>query len=97
MDKVTLLKQRAARFRDLLQQYEETDTDAMLLLRWPTPLFQEIESGSIQPPKYYDFRNALGKDGPFYEPDKPFFGVEAEFVAALEDWESQDWYKQLTS
>ena len=97
MDKVSLLKERAAKFRDLLKQHEEKDTNAMLLLKWLTPLFQEIEAGNIHPPKYYEFRNALGKDDPFYEPDKPFHGVEAEFVAALEDWESQEWYRALTN
>jgi hypothetical protein len=95
MDKVRLLQERAANFRELLKQHQAKSTDAMLLLRWLTPLFQDIEAGKIHPPKNYEFGNALGKDNPFYEPDKPFHAAEAEFVAALEDWESQDWYKQV--
>lgn len=95
MDKIEILKERAANFRNLLMQHQSKNTDAMLLLKWLTPLFQEIEAGNIQPPQCYDFRNALGKDNSFYEPDKPFHSAEADFVAALEDWESQDWYKKL--
>lgn len=95
MDKVSLLKVRAASFRKLLEEYEAKNTDAMLLLKWLTPLFQEIEAGKIYPPRYYEFNNSLGKDNPFYEPDKPFHSAETAFVSALEDWESQEWYKQL--
>lgn len=95
MDKIKLLQMRAVEFRNLLKQYEATDANAMLLLKWLTPLFQEIEAGNIEPPKYYEFGNALGKDDPFYAPDKPFHVAEAGFVSALEDWESQSWFKKL--
>ena len=95
MDKVSLLKERAANFRKLLEQYEAKNTDAMLLLKWLTPLFQEIDVGNIHPPRRYEFNSSLGKDNPFYEPDKPFHSAEAAFVAALEDWESQEWYTRL--
>ncbi|MFZ2161053.1 MAG: hypothetical protein WAW02_02440 [Sideroxyarcus sp.] len=95
MDKVKLLQERAAAFRDLLKQHEARNADAMLLLKLLTPLFQEIEAGKIVPPKYYEFGNALGKDAPFYAPDMPFHAVEAEFVSALEDWKSQSWYQQM--
>jgi hypothetical protein len=95
VEKIKLLQERAAAFRDLLKQHEATNVDAMLLLKWLTPLFQEIDAGKINPPKHYEFGNALGRDNSFYEPDKPFHHAEAEFVAVLEDWESQDWYKDL--
>lgn len=95
MNKVALLKQRAIDFKRLLEQHEAENIDAMLLLKWLTPLFQEIERGNVCPPMDYEFGDSLGKDNPFYEPDKPFHSCEAAFVAALEDWESQDWYKNL--
>lgn len=95
MDKVKLLQERAVAFRDLLKQHEAKNTDAMLLLKWLTPLFQEIEAGKVAPPKYYEFGNALGKEASFYESDKPFHAAEAAFVSALEDWESQPWYQQM--
>lgn len=66
------------------------------VLQWFTPLFRDIEAGKICPPQIYEFGNALGKDNSFYETDKPFHKVEADFVSALEDWESQEWYQQLT-
>lgn len=97
VNKVKLLQARAAVFRDLLKQHEAVNTDAMQLLKWLTPLFQEIEAGKIIPPKYYEFGNALGKEAAFYGPGKPFHTVEAEFVSALEDWESQIWYQQFES
>ena len=80
-------------FRNLLVEHKKNNSDAMLLLKLLTPLFQEIEDGKITPPKYYEFGNALGKDNPFYEPDKPFHNAESNFIAALEDWESQNWYR----
>lgn len=95
MNKVKLLQEKAAEFRCLLQRHESTNTDAMKLLKWLTPLFDEIEAGKIMLPTHYEFTNSLGKDNPFYELDKPFHHVESDFVAALEDWESQDWYKAL--
>lgn len=95
MDKLNLLKTHAENFRKLLEQYEEVNTDAMLLLKWLTPLFHEIEVENIYLPRNYAFNNSLGKDNPFYEPDKPFHSTEAAFVAALEDWDSQKWYRQI--
>jgi hypothetical protein len=64
------------------------------LLRWLTPLFNEIASGKVVPPRRYEYRLALGKDNPFYEPDSPFSELHAEFAAALEDWASQPWYQE---
>ena len=55
----------------------------------------EIEVENIYLPRNYAFNNSLGKDNPFYEPDKPFHSTEAAFVAALEDWDSQEWYRQI--
>ena len=68
----------------------------MLLLKWLTPLFEDIELGKVVPPTPYTFLNALGKDNPFYEPDKPFSKAEADFISALEDWESQSWYQMFS-
>lgn len=59
------------------------------------PLFKKIEQGEIIPPYYYEFGSALGKESEFSNLSKPFLHAEAEFMAALEDWESQDWFKKL--
>lgn len=93
MEKTELLKTRSGKFRELLRQHEDSSSDATLLLKWLTPLFDDIELGKVVPPTPYGFLNALGKDNPFYEPDKPFSAAEADFVSALEDWESQPWYQ----
>ncbi|PRX32139.1 hypothetical protein B0G75_104158 [Paraburkholderia sp. BL18I3N2] len=95
MDKVQNLKDKARAFRTLLQTHDWKDTDAQLLLRWLTPLFEEIEAGLVQPPQHYQYRFALGKDNTFYEPGSPFAEAEAQFVSALEDWESQEWYQKF--
>lgn len=97
VDKVELLKSKAEKFRSLLTEHQLANGDAMLLLRWLEPLFDEIEQGKVVPPKRYDYRNALGKDSPFYEPNSPFSAAEADFSAALEDWASQSWYQQSTN
>lgn len=94
-DKVALVQKRAEEFRTLLDAHQSTDSDAALLLKWLTPLFDEVRSGRIVPPRRYEHGNALGKDHPFYGADKPFQQTEALFVAALEDWCSQPWYQAL--
>ncbi|GLQ98653.1 hypothetical protein GCM10007863_30730 [Dyella mobilis] len=68
--------------------------DANLLLTWLTPLFKDIEDGKVISSCYYEYRVALGKDSPFYEPSSPFFSAESAFVCALEDWVSQAWYQE---
>lgn len=95
MDKVQWLKVKAAEFRALLEAYQDTSVDAMLMLKWLTPLFDDISAGRVMPPVRYEFRNALGKDNPFYEPDSIFSGPHADFAAALEDWASQPWYQKM--
>jgi hypothetical protein len=94
VDKTEMLKEKARAFRALLAAHDWKNTDAELLLRWLTPLFDDIEAGKISPPQRYNYRMALGKDNPFYEQDSPFMKAEAQFVAALEDWESQAWYQE---
>ncbi|WP_345817719.1 hypothetical protein AAGS40_30450 (plasmid) [Paraburkholderia sp. PREW-6R] len=87
------LKDTARVFRALLGGRDWADTDVQLLLRWLTPLFDEIEAGNVQPPQRYRYRQALGKDNPFYAPGSPLAEAEAQFISALEDWESQEWYQ----
>ena len=94
MDKKENLKEKARSFRALLTAHDWKDTDAELLLRWLTPLFDDIEAGKVTPPQHYKFRLALGKDNPFYAPGSTFIEAETQFVAALEDWESQAWYQE---
>jgi hypothetical protein len=96
-NKVALLKDKAEHFRALLAAHADTNTDAMLLLRWLTSLFNEVSQGKIIPPKRYEFRSALGRDSPFYEPTSPFSRVEADFISALEDWPSKPWYQALAA
>jgi hypothetical protein len=95
MDKVLLLKEKASVFHALLKAHQDTNADAMMLLLRLMPLFQEIATGKVMPPKYYEHGLALGKDNPFYEPNGLFSQPEAEFIAALEDWASQPWYQEV--
>lgn len=95
MEKIELLKKKARNFRELLKQHEKSNSNAMLLLKWLTPLFEDIELGKVVPPTPYLFLNALGKDNSFYEMDKPFSKAEADLISALEDWESQSWYQMF--
>ena len=97
MDKIENLQEKARAFRRLLDLYAPRDIDAQLLLRWLTPLFGAIERGEIVPPRKYEFHMALGKEPEFYERHKDVHSVESDFMCALEDWESQSWYKQLKS
>lgn len=94
MDKIQNFKDKARVFRMLLATHDWKDTDAELLLRWRAPLFDDIEAGKVQPPQYYKYRLALGKDNPSYELDFPFVEAETQFISALEDWESQAWYQE---
>lgn len=95
MDKVKKLQEKADVFHALLKKYAHEDTDAESLLGWLTPLFTGIEKGKVIPPQRYEYRMALGKEPAFYERHSEVHSAEADFVSALEDWESQDWYKQL--
>ncbi len=94
-EKIEKLKCKALAFQRMLEKYAPEELDATLLLRWLDPLFEGVRSGLIVPPTYYKFRLALGKDNDFFEDKIDLRFAEAEFIAALEDWESQDWYKQL--
>jgi hypothetical protein len=94
-DKVDYLKKRAEIFHALLMKYAPEDDDAESLLRWLEPLFIDVKRGNIIPPQRYEFRMALGKEPPFYDRHRDVFSAEADFMSALEDWESQDWYKRL--
>ena len=95
MDKVKNLQEKARVFHDLLKKYAPDDGDAESLLRWLMPLFTEIEKGKIIPPQRYEFRMALGKEPDFYERHKDVHSAESDFMCALEDWESQEWYRNL--
>ena len=94
MDKVTLLKEKASTFRALLEAHQDSNTDAMLVLKWLTPLYDDIARGKAVPPTYYEFRLALGKENAFDEPSSPFSRPHSEFMTALEDWASQPWYQE---
>ncbi len=95
MDKVKNLKEKAKTFHQLLEN-ETDDLDAARLLKWLAPLFIDIEAGKVTPPRRYEFRMALGKDAKFYERHDNIGKAEADFVSALEDWPSQEWYLRLS-
>jgi len=95
MNKVKNLQEKMRIFRSLLKEHEKDNVDAELLLKWLTPLFNDIEQGIVTPPQRFEHRNALGKEAPFYEPNSMFLEPYSDFVAALEDWPSQSWYKAL--
>lgn len=95
MDKVKNLKEKARVFHALLEKYASNDADAESLLRWLTPLFVEVERGGIIPPHRYEFRVALGKESDFYACHREVHSAESDFMCALEDWDSQEWYSRL--
>lgn len=94
MDRTEKLRVAANNFSILLEDYKWRDQDGSKMLEWLTPLFDEIKAGRVTLPKRYEYRMALGKDSPFYDPYGPFSRAEAYFACALEDWTSQPWYKQ---
>lgn len=96
MDKIQNLKEKADSFKTILKKHAEQDSDAERLLGWLTPLFISIENGQVIPPYTYEYSMALGKEADFYERHKDIFSTESDFICALEDWESQDWYKSLS-
>lgn len=95
MDKVENLQRKARAFSLLIKKYAPADDDAGRLLAWLTPRFSAIAKGEITPPHSYEFRMALGKEPDFYERHQDVRSVEADFICALEDWESQEWCRQL--
>jgi hypothetical protein len=95
MDKVKNLQEKEQVFRKLLELYASEDSDAERLLGWLMPLFMQIEKGQVVPPQKYEHRMALGKEPEFYKRHKDVYSAESDFIAALEDWESQDWYQKL--
>lgn len=94
MDKVEKLKRRVQVLKTLLETHARRNSDAEALLRFLTPLFEDIMADKIEPPKRYEYHLVLGKDNPFYETDSLFSEAHAQFVSALEDWESQTWYQE---
>ncbi|BDC44374.1 hypothetical protein PTKU15_76710 [Paraburkholderia terrae] len=92
-DKISNLQEMASIFRSLLEMHERKDADAALLLKWLTPLFDDIAKGKVVPPQHFEYGLALGKDSPFYEPDSLYSTPYSDFIATLEDWSSQPWYQ----
>lgn len=86
MEKTRLLKDKAFKFRILLEHYGLKDDDAQRLLKWLTPLFEGIDDGSITPPRKYNHLMALGKEPELFSRNKELSHAEAEFISALEDW-----------
>lgn len=94
MADIKKLKEMARSFRSLLENNAKNGSDAEHLLIFLTPLFEDISEGKVMPPKRYEYRLVLGKDSQFYQPENPLSEAEAQFVAVLEDWESQAWYQK---
>ena len=96
MDKVDLLKKRAVEFEAAFRRYANIDQDAEIFLRNIDSLFEEIEQNFLIPPVNFEFSYYyFGTDGPLYKyPD--LRSAAANFVAALEDWSSQPWFKSIS-
>ena len=93
MDKIKNLQEKAKVFRGFLEKYATENADAESLLGWLTPLFMAIEKGKVVPPQRYEYLMALGKEPDFFECHRDVFSAQSDFVSALEDWESQEWYQ----
>jgi hypothetical protein len=94
MDKKIDLKAAGNRLRILLEQNKNSDDDANRLLTWLKPLLDKIDGNEITPPYKYPLLGALGKDCRFYDKYPDVRLAEANFIAVLEDWVSQPWFKQ---
>ena len=91
MDKVSNLQEKTRVLRELLEHYAKRDDDVAFVLDRMTPLFDDIESGNVVPPRHDDF-------GRFFfnvEEQEPWFikypelsHAEAEYAQVLQDWGS---------
>lgn len=96
MSEPTKLQVLAVNFKALLEKYaKERDPGAELLLGWVTPLLNDVETGVITHGRYM-FKHALGYEPDFFERHPDVKEAQTMFVAELEGWENQEWYKKLT-
>ena len=94
MEKTEILRLRMRELRALLTEQSTTDSFLSGVLNQLEPLFTEIETGQIRPPCHGRFRNPFHSDDPKYGRNSAVFGAAAELRSALEDSQSQAWYKQ---
>jgi hypothetical protein len=96
MDKVKNLQEKAQALRALLERYAKSDDDAEMVLNFMVPLFKAIEAGEIVPPYEHKYRWYFAStDSPLYRKYEDLSHASSEYACALEDWESQAWFKQL--
>jgi hypothetical protein len=98
MDKVKNLQGKAKALRALLEQYAKTDQDVEMVLNFMLPLFVAIDEEKIVPPHEHKYRwNFASTESPLYRKYDDLSHASSEYACALEDWESQAWFKQLKS
>lgn len=96
MEKVENLQKKAEILRVLLVQYAKSDGNAERVLNFMIPFFQAVEKGEIIPPYEHQYRRYFeNTESPLYRKYENLTRAASEYSCALEDWESQDWYKQL--
>lgn len=96
MDKVRNLQEKAMVLRALLEKYAQIDGDAEMVLGFMTPLFEAIQAGRIVPPHEHEYRWYFANtESPLYEKYEELSQAASEYACALEDWESQEWYRNL--
>ena len=96
MDKRLNLQSKARVLQSILERYALIDEDARTVLAFMAQLFKQIQAGEIEPPHENEFRWYFAStEAPLYRRYEDLSHAASDYSCALEDWESQEWYKQL--
>lgn len=87
MDKIKNLQEKAERLHALLEKYAQSDDDIEMVLRFMTPLLDEIEAGQVIPPRRDEYRwYFFSTESPLYLKYEDLARAEAEYAEVLEGW-----------
>jgi len=88
MDKAKHLQEKAQMLHSLLEHYAKIDDDAEMVLKFMTPLFEEIQAGKIVPPKEHKYRWYFANtESPLYRKYEDLSHAAAEYARVLEEWD----------
>jgi hypothetical protein len=86
MTKIENLQAKSRNLHCLLMQYSVIDGDADMVLKFMTPLFEQIAKGEVIPPKEFIYRWYFGSTDSPLAAFEDLINVAAEFSHVLEDW-----------
>lgn len=96
MSKVELLQSAAREYRSALEEIAVQYIEAATALASLSDLFDKIERGEVRPPQRNLYQSPFHMDVHLFAgPGTVLSEAESNFIAALEDWYSQPWYKAL--